>query len=86
MARQAKPKSEVEIVRRELNKNKGQWKRLARLAAEQKDGLTHRWISAFACGEIRDPGFSRLKKLGAYLGFRIKIEQGPHFNRFDPRS
>ncbi len=46
--------------------------------------LSYRWIVTFASGEIKDPSYSRLQCLGKYLGFKIKIEPGPHFNKFTP--
>jgi hypothetical protein len=84
MPRQAKSKpTEVELVRKELNRNRGQWKRLSRLAHGK---LSYRWIAAFADGNIKDPSFTRLKTLGSYLGILIRVEQGPHYNRFTPSA
>jgi hypothetical protein len=69
----------IEELRSELKTNNGQWARLSRIS----DGsLTYPWIQQFANGEIDMPSLEKAAALAKYLGFRIKVEQGQHYNRF----
>jgi hypothetical protein len=72
----------VRTVRAELNANKGQWRRLARLMKKSKSKLSYRWIVAFASGQIRDPSFTRLRHLASFLGIKLIVATGRHFNKF----
>lgn len=74
----------VRSVRAELNANKGQWRRLARLLRKSKPRLSYRWIVAFASEQIHDPSFTRLRHLASFLGIKIIVAVGKHFNKFNP--
>ena len=71
----------VRQVRLELKKHSGQWKRLERVSGGE---LTHGWIVQFANAQIVTPHIDKLLMLAVFLGFRMKIESGPHYNRFAP--
>jgi hypothetical protein len=79
-----KPDPIVQAIRAELNANKWQWRRLARLLKKSKHQLSYRWLVAFASGQIADPSFTRLKHLGSFLGVKIITAGGRHFNKFTP--
>lgn len=69
----------VRQVRLELKRQSGQWKRLERVSEGK---LTHGWIVQFANAQIVTPHIDKLLILAMYLGFRVKVEPGPHYNRF----
>lgn len=71
----------LEQARRELNRCKREWSRLARLSKRQ---LSYRWITGFANGEIKDPSFSKIDLLCRYIGMKIVVKPGPHFAKFEP--
>lgn len=49
-------------VRAALRRRRGDW----RLVADQS-GVSYSWISKFVNGHIKNPGFSTLRDLSAYL-------------------
>ena len=71
----------VRQVRLELKRQNGQWKRLERISGGE---LTHNWIVQFAGAQIVTPHIDKLMMLAVFLGFRVKIEAGSHYNRFAP--
>lgn len=71
----------VEKIRDELNNNKGELPRLAKLLQNKQPRLNYRWLLAFASGQIADPSFSRVNLLGSHLGVRLTQSKGKHFNR-----
>lgn len=78
-SKKVKQPDEVEMLRSDLIAQSGQWRRLSKLS-----GIPHRWLVAFAGSEIKTPSFDRVKLLGKYLGWKISLVQGPHFNKFNP--
>jgi transcriptional regulator with XRE-family HTH domain len=72
------PRDIQTMVVGELNANKGELARLARLS-----GISYRYIGAIANGQIKNPSFRNLVKIAAYLGVRVIWEPCAHFNRFD---
>lgn len=70
----------VEAVREELNKNKGQWKRLADTSGGR---LSYPWINSFASGVIANCHISTIAECGKYLGLQLRVAPGPHFNKFE---
>lgn len=71
----------IKSVREELRDNKGE---LSRLASISEGRFSHSWLIAFSSGKIKAPHSDMLLDLASYLGFRFKVEEGPHFNKFRP--
>lgn len=71
----------VKAIRKELVAQKGE---LTRLAGLSNGAFSHSWLIAFAAGRIKTPHVDKLVSLATFLGFRFKVEAGPHFNRFVP--
>jgi hypothetical protein len=71
----------VETLRKDLRKRRASLLRLSRIS-----GLPHRWIVAFTDGQIREPSFPRVVELARYLGLRITVRPGAHFDKFNPEA
>lgn len=52
-------------VRSRLLARRGEWPAIAALS-----GVSHSWISKFVRGQIPNPGYTTLTRLGACLGIR----------------
>ncbi len=71
----------VRAVRIELNAHKGNWNRIPELSGGR---LTYGWIVAFAAGGIHMPHLDKITELALYLGMKLQVIEGNHFNKFKP--
>ena len=71
----------IKEVRKELNANKGDWKRIVKLS---NGSIGYAWLSAIGTGRIRATRIDKISELAMFLGMRLQVAPGPHFNKFVP--
>lgn len=70
----------LEHVRAELNKCKGEWRRLEKLSNGR---LSYSWIVSFAAGRVQNSQITTVAECAKFLGIDLCCVAGKHFDRYD---